>query len=382
MIVLTLGKGVLRGIYALHKLAPVKRDRITFLSRQANEPSVDILLLQSSLKEAHPELDIRVLCKTLDPGLAAKAGYLCHMIGPQMHALATSKLVVLDGYCIAVSILKHKPSLTVVQMWHAMGSLKKFGKSILDQKEGSSRDLAETMHMHEGYDYILASSKESAKYFADAFGYDESAFAIYPLPRTDLLKDKECQAVKRTEIEAFFPELAGKKILLYAPTMRKTEEDISKTLELAEEVAKRENYRLVIAPHPGKREPYEKKQDALKENGAILLPPGASLDCLLACDVFISDYSAMIYEAAVAGKPIALYAYDLGDYVGNRGFYMDYQGEMPVEPHRTAKDVLKQIDDEAWDGEIIKMFSTRYIEDREENTKALADWLYERMNRR
>ena len=63
------------------------------------------------------------------------------------HAIATSKVLVLDSYCIAASILHHRKSLKIIQMWHAMGGYKKFGKSILDMEEGSSAKLADVMVM-------------------------------------------------------------------------------------------------------------------------------------------------------------------------------------------------------------------------------------------
>ena len=48
-----------------------------------------------------------------------------------MYYLATSKVCVLDGYCIPASILKHKKKLKIIQIWHASGAIKKFGYQIL-----------------------------------------------------------------------------------------------------------------------------------------------------------------------------------------------------------------------------------------------------------
>ncbi|MCR5135331.1 MAG: CDP-glycerol glycerophosphotransferase family protein [Clostridiales bacterium] len=371
MSVLGAGKAVLRGIYGLHKKAATRPDRVAIISRQSNAPSIDIRLLRAAL-EKNGDVDVRVLCKTLDGGILRKIGYLFHMIGPQMHAIATSKVVVLDSYCIAVSILEHKKDLTVIQMWHAMGALKKFGKSILGQAEGSSRALAEEMQMHRGYDVLLASSEASLPFFAEAFGYEENRFWILPLPRTDLLRDKAYMEARREEILKANPQLAGRKILLYAPTMRKTGEDLTKPVELAREVQKYGEYLLVVSPHPvtGMQEGAYLKQ--LKENGAQFLPDCSTLDLLSVCDVFISDYSAAVFEAAAAGKPVCLYAYDLDKYLKTRGFYLDYEKEMPGIPYRTAEEVMRAVADGVPDPAQAERFAARYIAPVEHTAEELA----------
>lgn len=369
--VLGMGKAVLRGIYAVHKLAPVKPRRVSIISRQSDTPSLDIRLLKREL-EKDGAAEVRVLCRTLDGGLVRKAGYLLHMIGPQMHAIATSKVVVLDSYCIAASILNHKPSLKVIQMWHAMGALKKFGKSILDQEEGSSRALAEAMDMHRGYDLILTSSEVCRPYFAEAFGYPEDAFWVQPLPRTDLLRDAGYMAEKKEQILQQHPELRGKRVVLYAPTMRKTGEDADRPVELAAALRRAEDAVLVASPHPVVRKQYEALPAQLAQYGAVMLTEYSTLELLSVCDVFVSDYSAVIYEAAAAGKPIYLYAYDLDQYIANRGFYLDYTSEMPGEPLRTAAEVADSIAAGASDPARVQAFADKYIAPADHCTAALA----------
>ena len=361
MSVLGMGKAVLRGIYGLHKLAPVRPCRVTVISRQSNTPSVDIRLLKEELRR-QGVTDVSVLCRTLDGGLAHKAGYLLHMIGPQMHAIATSRVVVLDSYCIAVSILPHRPELHVIQMWHAMGALKKFGRSILGQEEGSSRALAEEMDMHRGYDAILTSSEACRPYFAEAFGYEEDCFWILPLPRTDLLRDSAYMRAKKEEILTACPELQGKQIILYAPTMRKTEDDHTKPLALAKALkARNADSVLVFSPHPVVREQFASLEKEMAALGACVLPAYSTLDLLAVCDAFVSDYSAAVYEAAAAGKPVYLYAYDLDRYEKTRGFYTDYMHEMPDPPRRTAEEVAEAIAAGTCDPARVQAFSEKYI---------------------
>ncbi len=168
-------------IYFFHKLAPTKR-QIAILSRQGDEPSLDFSLLIDELKAQDKDVQLKVLCKKLLKGFGNKPSYFFHLIGPQMHALATSKVAIIDGYCIGASVLKHKEELKVIQTWHAMGALKKFGHSILDTPEGSSKTMAKGMRMHANYDYILTSSRASRKLAAHATAQTAKAQRWRPCP--------------------------------------------------------------------------------------------------------------------------------------------------------------------------------------------------------
>ncbi|MFR3386223.1 MAG: CDP-glycerol glycerophosphotransferase family protein [Lachnospiraceae bacterium] len=74
-------------------------------------------------------------------------------------SFATSKVVILDGYCILASVLNHKKDLRIVQMWHAMGALKKFGYAALGNEEGKNPEISKILQMHRNYDYVICSSE-------------------------------------------------------------------------------------------------------------------------------------------------------------------------------------------------------------------------------
>jgi CDP-ribitol ribitolphosphotransferase len=50
---------------------------------------------------------------------------------------------------------------------------------------------------------------------------------------------------------------------------------------------------------------------------------------LLAADVLVTDYSSVIFEYALLGRPMAFFAPDLAEYEGERGFYFDYRTGVP-----------------------------------------------------
>lgn len=122
-IIIRIYKVCLNFIYLFFKLIPTKK-KITIISRQSNSKSTDITLLESALKKQLPDYKITVLCKRIEKSLLKKIGYLFYIFKLMYH-ITRSKVVILDSYCIPISLLKHKKSLYVIQMWHAMGLLKK-----------------------------------------------------------------------------------------------------------------------------------------------------------------------------------------------------------------------------------------------------------------
>ena len=212
MILVKFGILVLNIIYFVIKLFP-QRKRITFISRQSNKKSDDISLLEKEIKKRDSSIDVVVLCKKIEKGLASKVKYFFHMF-KQMYYLSTSKVIILDGYCICASVLKKKKNTTIIQMWHALGAFKKFGLSIIDSEEGTSSKLSKVMKMHKNYDYILTSSSNTRRYFKDAFGYDINRVIVMPLPRVDYLTDKKRKKEVIKKVIKKYPQCKSKKTIV------------------------------------------------------------------------------------------------------------------------------------------------------------------------
>ena len=79
--------GILNLIYGVMKLFPVK-ERITFISRQSNEKSEDMLLLERELRRQMPGIELVFLCRRIDGGTWSKIGYCFHIL-TQMKYIAT-----------------------------------------------------------------------------------------------------------------------------------------------------------------------------------------------------------------------------------------------------------------------------------------------------
>ena len=360
------GRAVLNFIYLFHKLFPVK-ERISFISRQSNEPSDDIRLLAEEIGKLSPETEVVISCKMIGPGLPGKFKYLLHMISKQMHLFATSKAVILDGYCISACILKHKKGLRIYQMWHAMGALKKFGWASIGEEEGASLKLAKAMRMHKGYTTIFVSSRECKKQMSKAFGCSEEIMEVMPLPRTDLILSREYNEEIRRRIFEEYPQVKGKKIILYAPTFRKNT-DIKPYVEELIGAVDHENYALIVKLHPLDKE-------RITSDKAIIDPDFSSMQWLSCADHVVTDYSATVFEAALAGKPIYRYVPDMEGYDAGRGFLIDPDEEIPALVSRNADEIMQAVRQNIYDADAVKKFAEKYICAGEDNTGKMAEYI-------
>lgn len=359
-LLLNICKFFLMVIYAIMKLFPTK-NKIVFLSRQSNSPGIDFMLLEKELNQNYPQYKTVMLCKMIPDGIWGKIGYIFHIF-TQMRHLATSKVAVLDTYCIPVSLLKHKKSLKVIQIWHAMGCLKRFGLSSAGLSQGRDEKLAKAMNMHKNYDCALCSGPECVTPFAEAFGMEEKRMIPIGLPRIDYLTKEKYTSVSKNSIFKAYPQLDnGKKNIVYVPTFRRGDglgdeymEAAFDNVRLAADYSK---YNLIIKAHSGEERIFTDSPDN-RQDGNLFM----GLDFIAVADVIVSDYSAIIFEAAVASKPVVLFCFDYDDYDAARGFYIDYFKDIPFKKVYTADELMAVISS----GDIVldkdeDRFSERYV---------------------
>ena len=368
MILVKFGILVLNIIYFFIKLFP-QRKRITFISRQSNKKSDDISLLEKEIKKRDSSIDVVVLCKKIEKGLASKVKYFFHMF-KQMYYLSTSKVIILDGYCICASVLKKKKNTTIIQMWHALGAFKKFGLSIIDSEEGTSSKLSKVMKMHKNYDYILTSSSNTRRYFKDAFGYDINRVIVMPLPRVDYLTDKKRKKEVIKKVIKKYPQCKSKKNIIYVPTFRKGMVDKINELINCIDYSK---YNLIVKPHP-------LSNIKIKDERVICDKYFSSIDMITMGDYVITDYSAIVFEASILEKPLFFYCYDYDKYYRRRNFYINYKEEMPGIITDDAKEIVNSIENNQFDLDRVEGFRDKYIELNEGKcTSNLVDFIFKFM---
>ena len=325
-------------------------------------------------------MEIVTLNRMIPPGLAGKIKYLWYMVTREMHVFATSRVVLLEGYCINASILHHRKELSIIQLWHALGVLKQFGYYAVGTEEGHSEALAKAMHMHENYDYAICSSEFCRPYYAKAFRMPESRVKVCPLPRTDLLTDREYHRRKREEIIRRYPELGKRPNVLYAPTFRNGE-NITEHLDSLFEAFNYEAYNLIVKLHPVDRTDIHREE-------VFECPEFTAMELFSLTDALITDYSSIIYEAATAEIPIYLYTFDLDRYLERRGFIIDFMKDIPLEKYRDPSELLERVSEDekrrrAESAELhldaSQSFIEKYVQPGIGNTRRLAEWVLQEL---
>lgn len=337
-------------IYSLFKILPTNKKKIFFLSRQSNNISLDFDMLIKKIQEDYPDYKIALCVKMIGNGIIEKIKYIFLMF-VQMYHLSTSSVCVIDGYNVAVSVLKHKKNLKVIQLWHALGAIKKFGYQTLDKESGNSSKTAHIMKMHNNYDLIISGSIAMIPYFSEAFNQPKEKFINCGLPRIDYLIKKSKNNKKK--ILKKYPELKKKKIILYVPTFRKNKDYyVNKLIKSVD----KEKYELIIKGHPLKN---LNLSEVSKEFN--------SLELLSIADYIITDYSAISIEASVLNKPIYFYVYDIDEYKKTVGLNIDIKKEYPNLSFKKAKDLIKNIEENTYDYEELKNFKKKYLDNTKGN---------------
>lgn len=349
-------------LYQPIKLFPVK-NRIVYLSRQSNQKSLDMKLLEKEIAELSPSTEQVFRLRMLDGGLGEKIKYCFSILG-DLYYLSTSRVAILDTYSVAVSCLSHKKTLKVIQMWHALGAIKKFGLQALGTKEGRDPAVSKALNMHKNYDYVIAPSQKTALFYAEAFGCEKSKIKLALLPHVDYLLDS-----KNSRSEEFFrlnPDCTAKKTVLYVPTFREREEYVANELKVAFEDDDR--FRLIIKTHPLSR---VRSEERFSYKGDF-----STYDLMKIADYIITDYSACAFDAALLMKPLYFYVPDYDMYAHDRGLNIDLKAEMKKAVFTDAESLHTAMRTQPYDLDALYRFKTQYLKhSKYSNTAILAKFV-------
>lgn len=351
-----------------------KAKRVSIISRESDSKTLDVAMLEAELLKRG--VRVTVLSKLLTKDKSLKAlGYAGHVLR-QEAAILASDAVVLDTYCIPASMIPHRKGTKVVQIWHALGAIKKFGWQTVGKEGGSSEKVARLMKMHKGYDFVVSPSDITAEYFCEAFKADRSRVVKYGLPRIDYIKSVssgELHDELRSRILSRYPQLNNvRKTVLYAPTFRRGKAvDVKSLLDAFDA----EKYNIAVKLHPLYRGDASEAAEA--RANVIYDEDFSSYDWLSVADIIISDYSSFVIESTLADKPLYIYAYDLEDYKTNTGLNIDFAKE-PIAPYvfRSADELAAAAGKDDYDLNALQAFRDRYIDiNTEDCTAALADFI-------
>jgi CDP-ribitol ribitolphosphotransferase len=274
------------------------------------------------MRARHPDLDYVLLLEPYSYGLLGKIGYFGRLLRGMVR-LQTSGLVVVDNAYLPVHVAAHRRGTTVVQVWHAVSALKRFGADSLTPLTDPERRF-----LHHGYDFVVTSADGARSAWAAALRTPREHVLALGSPRTDFFFDEPAIAAARERVLAAYPALRGRRVVLHAPTFRgrgRGKRAADGDLDAARLRAMLPaDHVLVLKTHPN-LDP----ASTLTAGYDVVVDPKLEINELLtATDVLVTDYSSSIFEWALLRRPLVLLVGDLAAYEQAPGLYLDYRTEM------------------------------------------------------
>ena len=262
---------------------------------------------------------------------------------PEAVAVLASADVVVANDCMSMPWVK-RPGATYLQTWHGT-PLKRIHHDA-PVREGyltePDRDVAR-------WDMLLSPNPASTERLRHAFRFGGEVHET-GYPRNDVLTSPQRDEV-RARVRAELGIDDGTTAVLYAPTWRDHlvldrmgESDYEVPIDLA-----------AFADRLGKDHVLMTRLHSMVA-GRLAIPPGApvidvsdraeSAELYLAADMLVTDYSSVMFDFAVTGKPMVFYTYDLEHYRDDlRGFYFDLAEVAPGPLVRTSEELVEAIVD-------------------------------------
>jgi CDP-glycerol glycerophosphotransferase (TagB/SpsB family) len=214
---------------------------------------------------------------------------------------------------------KHQPFQVVLQTWH--GSM--FKRIGLDRPNFSRDEQLFLSLERSKWDILLSQNEHSTEIFRSAYAWDKPIWTE-GYPRNDPMSTQSGEPIR---------ELLGirgdQKAVLYAPTWRDDHEETMVDFLDLPEMARQLGDEYVSRLRGHSR--------TLRTGGNVRVPGVIDVtsyphvtDLFLAADAMITDYSSVMFDYSVTGRPMIFFVPDLAKYRDQtRGVYFDLEELAP-----------------------------------------------------
>lgn len=278
------------------------------------------------------------------------------------------------------------PGQFYLQTWHGT-PLKRIANDV--PSASLSLSYRALMEREAGYwDVLLAQNDYAGKVLPAAFGFGGRILAE-GYPHNDILARGGNDVGSSVRVQLGIAD--GTAVVLYAPTWRDDAKNANTGHELVTFLDfERARQRLgsdvvfLLRGHINTRNGNTRRgQRTTGGDGVIDVTAYPEIaDLYLAADVLVTDYSSVMFDFCVTGKPIVFLAPDLEHYRDStRGFYVDYAAEVPGPIARTTDEVVAVLMDlpatvEAYRSKYERFVQTYASRDDGEATTRVVDELF------
>lgn len=325
----------------------------------------NLAIIAAALATEQPAIPVTILAHRPSRGVRGRLANLVQTIRGAYH-LGRARVFIVDDYYFPIYPIRPRAGTTIVQVWHACGAFKRFGRSLENKRFGVDRAVRDRVPIHANYDLCLVSSPTAAVHFADAFGQPLDRF-VYALgiPRTDVLFGAERIAARNAELRVLYGIPPDRRVILYAPTFRGDrigDARFNDQLDLGRlRTGLGDDHVVLLRLHPFIREQAVIGPELA--GFAIDVSDHPDINELLPlADLLVTDYSSVIFEFALLGRPMVFFAPDHADYELERGFYFDYRAGVPGPVVETTDEVVAAIRADRFDPARMEAFRRTWFE--------------------
>lgn len=298
--------------------------RVTFATMR-NTQLVDNLQQIHDTFEKNGNYELKVFCFHYDRSWFSRLKFFWYSL-ISVYYIATSHLFIIDDYFFPLyAITKHRKNV-VIQLWHAIGTLKKFGLSLPTAQQS-------VIKPHTNYDWVMVNTQADRQAYSEAFDIKKSHVLALGEPMLDSFAD--CQIN--------LPEGIQKRVL-YSPTYRannvqQVKAAISAFIRASGTL--NSDWEIYISVHPYVNMKINMRE--LPKNIHLFQDPGLVKKLLPSVAVFITDYSSLLLNFSYFERPILLFTPDYEQYQQQQGFYVDYFNYLKAPHFQSAENLVSFI---------------------------------------
>lgn len=335
-------KRIIHFILHFFWLFPIKKKRIVLLNELSFTYGDNLKYLNEYIKKKCPD-EYDVIFPLADEKEARTYGlqYVKPFSAAYFMYLLSSGVIITNAG--GISYLPIRKSQLVINTWHGGGPYKKTGGTLFHDKWYQQ----ELQMQRKNTTCMLSSCEYFSKYEAPGMLFENESCIPSGMPRNDIFFDSALSLRKKV-FDAFGLK-DSEKIILFAPTFRTNPADFtdSKRYHVSDVDYDRVlncfqrkyggSWKLALRLHP-------------KLKGVEVDVPNAlnftaypdMQELLYAADVVITDYSSLMWDFSLTGRPCFIYADDIDEYERERGFYMP-SSRWPYPIARTNDELEKNI---------------------------------------
>lgn len=333
--------------YAIRLFTKVKPKRVMCWAYSFKQYGCNPRYLTEYLLQHHPDMEIWwVFRKGVDTSAVDPRIKVVRFRTWQYYKLlATAEFLLTNARTDPYRIYWHKrKGQKYLMLWHAGVALKRIERDAEAQLSYSY--LCRAKNDSKVCDLMISGSAMHTELIHRAFWYDGQVLEC-GIPRNDVFFSKELHASFRERITAMYGIAPEDKIVLYAPTFRRSGSIEPyrivwpEVIPFLQKMFGGEKVSVIVRLHPNLMGKVDTSSLVAYEGVVDGTMYHDMQELMCAADMLITDYSSSMFDFSLQGKPCMLYAPDMKQY--DRGYYFNLR-ELPYPLAESAVELKSNIE--------------------------------------